>query len=256
MMRPASGSRGKRTAPFAIIAAILVIAIAALAFAMMRDDGASASDSESEPAGARVSLAVLPIENNTGSAERAFLAEGMTRDIIAKLSRVQHIRIAPYSLSRGFATPAAAGSESLGVRYIVSGSLSEEGSNYRLRIDLTDTQSQTQVWSNGFIRPIEGFFDLQDQAVQEIATALFSEIEASEIQRVRSRDDFNLDVYELIQKAEDERYRYGREPGLRIVELARRTIRPRKPCLPPSSSSTRPAVFRSIASAISQRHAD
>ncbi|MEH6790807.1 winged helix-turn-helix domain-containing protein [Parasphingorhabdus sp.] len=221
---PAAGRRGKRTAPFAIIAAILVIAIAALAFAMMRNDDASAAGSESELADTQVSLAVLPIEYNTGSAERSFLAEGITRDIIAKLSRVQDIRIVPYSLARDFATEADAGNESLDVRYIVSGSLSEEGSNYRLRIDLTDRQTQTQIWSNGFTRPIEGFFDLQDQAIQEIATALFSEIEASEIQRVSSRDEFILDVYELIQRAEDERYRYGREPGLRIVELARRAI--------------------------------
>ncbi len=208
----------------AFLLAVVLAVLVALAYVISSNHGPAAAGSGGGDEDMQVSLAILPIENNTRASAMAFLAEGMTRDITARLSLVPDIRVAPYSSTRELADSTLDDIERLRVRYLVSGSLSEQGDDLLLRIDLTDTETQSQIWSKRFARPIEGFFDLQDQAVHEIATAVLAEIEASEIQRVRNRDDFDLDVYELIQKAEAERYRYGREPALRIVQLARRAI--------------------------------
>ncbi|WP_340588974.1 winged helix-turn-helix domain-containing protein [Erythrobacter alti] len=209
---------------YAVAIAAVFAVLALFSLAILRGDSLGASDAGTAMQDPRVSLAILPIENDSRSTERTFLAEGMTRDIISRLSRVPDMRITPYSSTRDILTSADSRVAELGARYLVSGSLSEQGDNFLLRIDLIDTESQTQIWSKRFTRPIGDFFELQDQAVQEIATAVLSEIEASEIARVRKRDTFDLNVYELVQKAEDERYRYGREPALRIVDLARRAL--------------------------------
>ncbi len=175
----------------------------------------------------RISLAVLPIESLSPFKERSFLIDGMTRDITAMLSRIPNARVAPYSSARALTGNNINGktaAEQLNVRYVISGTLTEQGDQQVLRVNLDDEKAGEQIWSKRFAEPLDKFFDLQEQVVQEIATSTLSEIEASEISQIRNKGDFNLTVYELIQKAKSERYVYGREAAMRVISYAERAL--------------------------------
>ena len=69
--------------------------------------------------------------------------------------------------------------------YLVTGSMSEADGRLIFRFALTDAASGTQVWSNKFDRPITELYELQDQVVQDLATSIFSEVQAFEIRSIK-----------------------------------------------------------------------
>ena len=212
---------------YAALSLGLVVALAALGAFLIGPGGGTDSGSRSPSNNSQPSIAVLPIESIAGAADRSFLAEGMTRDLTAALSRVSNARVAPYSSARllaGKAINGAQAAKDLNVQYIISGSLAQQGGQLVLRVDLTDTKARQQIWSKRFTEPLANFFDLQDHVVQEIATSIFSEIQASQIARLGEKDEFNLSVYELIQTAESERFTYGRAAAQRIISHLERAV--------------------------------
>ncbi|MBL0767195.1 winged helix-turn-helix domain-containing protein [Sphingopyxis sp. XHP0097] len=214
---PATGGWRKTAAIVVLFAAI----VAAIWFSMADDTGEAVARDEPE-----TSLAILPFENLTGTSQQAFLAEGMTRDLTSLLSRVPRLRVAPYSSARIFADDSrrAAAAEALGVRYIVSGSLTTQGDQLVLRVDLSDAASNQQVWSKRFVEPLTGFFDLQQDVIQAISTSVSSEIQAFEMRAVQDKGRFNLSVYELVQRARSRRYAYGREAAMMTIEDVQRAL--------------------------------
>ena len=209
---------------YAIGALMLLIGVVGLGYFFTTTTG---RESQSAADNSHLSLAVLPIESLGPLKDSAFLADGMTRDLTAMLSRVPNARVAPYSSTRvmvGESTDGKTAAEQLGVRYVISGSLTEQGGQLVLRMNLEDTKAGEQIWSKRFVQPLANFFDLQEQVIQEIATSIFSEIQASEMAELRNEDEFNLSVYELIQKAKSERYVYGRGAAMRVISDAERAL--------------------------------
>ena len=220
----ADTARAPRTRGLRIATAVLVL------FALVAAVLWSATRSTHGPAGKghkEISLAVLPFENLTENDQQAFLADGMTRDLTSLLSRVPNARVAPYSSARTFGSNrqnGGAAAEALDVRYIVSGSLTKQGDNLVLRVDLSDASAKKQVWSKRFSEPLTNFFDLQENVVQAVATSVSSEIQASEMEAIRNKDEFKLSVYELVQKARSRRYAYGRDTAMLTIDDAQRAL--------------------------------
>lgn len=216
--------RRGRFALYAIGVAALAFSLISLSVATTRRAPETPPEIESVfviPDKSFTSVAVLPIENLGSDQSRAFLADGMTRDLTARLSRVPNLRVAPYSSARVYTetkTNNAAAAAELDVQYVVSGSLTEQSNKLVLRIALVDETLGRQVWSKRFSRPLDAFFDLQEEVIQDIATSIFSEIQASQIVSIRAKEDFSFTVYELIQKAEAERTVYGKEAAQNIVK--------------------------------------
>ncbi len=230
---------------YAVIVLVVITSIAAVAFFLMSGPSTLSRESSFVPNDSTSSLAVLPIETLAGDGRRPFLAEGMTRDLTAALSRVPNARVSPFSSIRelgGTRIDTAQAARQLDVRYIVSGSMVEEGDRLVLRIDLSDAQAGQQIWSKRFTEPLDNFFELQDQVIQAISTSIFSEIKASQIAQLRNERDFNLSVYELVQKAESERSRYGREPAKKIMSYLERAVE-----IDPENYSARAALATQLA---------
>jgi TolB-like protein/Flp pilus assembly protein TadD len=100
----------------------------------------------------RIQLAVLPIENLTGSAQQDFLSEGLTEEFITLLRRLHPERLVVLGQSstakyRGaIRDPTAIGRE-LGVDYILEGKLGRAGNQLGLSLQLVQTKSNLMVWS-------------------------------------------------------------------------------------------------------------
>ncbi len=218
---------GTRRRLYGLIAAVCLVAGMVLVWQWQESYSRAETAAQIAIDRSRISMAVLPIESMDGIKERAFLADGMTRDLTAALSQVPNALVAPYSSTRllaGTKFNSRSPAKDLDVRYVISGAMSVEREQLILRIELTDMTDKRQIWSKRFIRPLDRFFELQEQVVREISTSIFSEIQASEIASVRSRDVFDLSVYELIQKAESERYAYGRESAGRITAYLKHAL--------------------------------
>jgi serine/threonine-protein kinase len=120
-------------------------------------------------------LAVLPFANNSGNPQDEYFSDGMTDELARALSRVPHMRIASRTSSyafKGKAAPAQQIGRTLNVAGLVEGTVRRSGNRLRITAQLTDAKSGLVVWTDGFERPADSVFEVQDELTNAIVTAL------------------------------------------------------------------------------------
>ena len=179
---------------------------------------------QEEAAADGLSVAVMPIEDMSPESGSGYLAQGMTRDLTALLSRVPRLRVAAYSSVTGRAGATAAEiAEAVNVRYVVSGTLTQRQDLIRLRMEMVDCRSHALVWSQRYDTGLDAFFDVQEDAILSISTAISSQVKVIDPSG-DGRGPFNPSAYELVQEAETLRLNYGRATAGHIVEKLGRVM--------------------------------
>lgn len=172
-------------------------------------------------------VAVLHFANASSGVGDAFLADGITRDLTMMLSRVPRLKVAAYTsairLQEGRDSLADI-SNTLDCRYVVSGSLSRAGPNFQLRVALMDAVDEAQVWAKRIDAPLTDFYRVQDRIILDISTSLASALQVSHVASISGRRPFQLNAYELVQRAEALRLKYNRDSALEIVDLLNRAL--------------------------------
>ncbi|MCY1745682.1 adenylate/guanylate cyclase domain-containing protein [Ensifer sp. SL37] len=92
----------------------------------------------------RPTVAVLPFENMSGDPEQVYFSDGISEDIITELSRFRELMVIARNSSfsfRGKNVDAREIGRSLGVRYLVEGSVRRAGERVRITAQLIDAGS-------------------------------------------------------------------------------------------------------------------
>ena len=125
------------------------------------------------------SVAVLPFLDLTeGMTEEPF-ADGMTEELIDKLSKVPGLRVpAPTSsfYFKGKQVSVADVAKALGVTYILDGSVRKSGKMVRVAARLVRADNGYIVWSETYDRPFDDLVMVQDDIAGEVTKALRSSI--------------------------------------------------------------------------------
>ncbi|MXP28259.1 hypothetical protein GRI58_05415 [Porphyrobacter algicida] len=172
-------------------------------------------------------VAVLPFRRQSAEEDDAFLADGLTRDLTMLLSRVPRLRVAAYSsaqTAREGRDRVPAISDQLGVRYLVSGSLARQGDNFQLRVALMDGVDDAQLWAQRIDARLDQFYSVQDKIVLDVSTSLSSALHLSHSVALRGRRPFQLNAYELVQRAEALRLDYNSQTAHQIVTLLEQAL--------------------------------
>ncbi len=168
------------------------------------------------------SVAVLPVVDVSAGSDGAFLADGLTRDLTTLLSRTPRFRVTPASSAARHSADAAsmaAVGQALHARYLVTGSLGRSGDTVRIRVELSDAAGSVLLWSEKYETNVDRFFEVQEEVVCSITTAIAAKVNVTQPLRVRRTGRFNLSAYERVQAAEALRLNYGRENAGKIVEM-------------------------------------
>jgi TolB-like protein len=141
-------------------------------------------------------LAVLPFENLTGDPDQDFVAEGISEDLIDRLSRLRWLPIIARSSS--FAVretdPKAAG-ELLGARYLLEGRMRKQAGANMLSASLVDCETGSTLWSNKLTLDATDAFG---ELLTGLTTALGAKIDQAEQSRALGKPQSDLNVRELI----------------------------------------------------------
>jgi TolB-like protein len=126
-------------------------------------------------------LAVLPLENLSGSPEQEFFADGLTEEMISQLGRLNPRRlgiIARTSSIQYKKTKKSVGeiAEELKVDYVLEGSVRQEGQRLRITAQLIEAQDQTHLWSASYDRDACDVLKVQFDVARQVGKALFSEL--------------------------------------------------------------------------------
>jgi serine/threonine protein kinase/tetratricopeptide (TPR) repeat protein len=148
-------------------------------------------------------IAVLPFDNVSGDPEVEYLSDGLTEDIINRLSRVPDLKViardSSYQYKDKPIDPQQVGRE-LGVQSILIGRVVQRGSSLSVTAELVDTRNRRQIWGERYERPARDIQALQGELAQQIATNLrlqFPDGEAAAIGKAYTR---NLSAYEAYLK--------------------------------------------------------
>jgi TolB-like protein/tetratricopeptide (TPR) repeat protein len=145
-------------------------------------------------------LAVLPFTNQTGDPDKDIFADGISEDMLDRLSRLRWLPIIARSSSFGFRgddfDPKAIG-EQLGVRYLLDGRLRAENGKMVLAASLTDTDTGHSVWSNKQV--IDAAVPtMLDDFLTGLTLTLGSKIDQQEQSRALRTPQSDLNVRDLI----------------------------------------------------------
>jgi adenylate cyclase len=154
-------------------------------------------------AGGRPSIAVLPFKVLANDPRLAFLADGLAEDVIALLARVAGFDLIAPSSSFAFRNREADTgtiAKSLGVRYIVEGSLRAIGGTLRVSTQLIDAASARVLWSGRVEGRGDDTADLQDGIARGVMSELEPELTRAEIAHIRRLRPENVDAWGSYQQ--------------------------------------------------------
>jgi len=146
----------------------------------------------------KTSIAVLPFESLSADKEQEFFADAIAEDIIAGLSRIRWLFVMSRSSSfsyKGNSPDIRVASRELGVRYVLSGSVTKVGNRIRISCQLIDGQTGAQIWADHYDRELEDFFKIQDEITSMVVGAVGPELVDAETERVKATQVENLDAW-------------------------------------------------------------
>ena len=124
------------------------------------------------------SLAVLPFTNLDTNPDTAYFSDGITEEILHRLSTMRVLHVLASTSSFAFRdseeTPSSI-SDRLGVRYLLQGSVRRDGDYVRVTARLLD-ESGFQVWSDRFDRKMESIFVIQAEIAGTVSSQILNEI--------------------------------------------------------------------------------
>lgn len=150
------------------------------------------------------SIAVLALTNMNRDSDLDFIGDGITEDLITALSKIRSFKVISRESTfsyKGVAIDVREVARELGVRFVLEGSVRKAGNRVRVTVQLIDAETGAHVWAERYDREMEDIFDLQDEMVRVIASALEPELNAFERERAVSKPPDNLDAWELYQRA-------------------------------------------------------
>jgi TolB-like protein len=147
------------------------------------------------------SIAVLPLENLSEDKQNAFLADGVQDDIRTALAKVADLKV----INRTSVNTYAAGTrrnlreiaQTLGVAFVLEGSVLQSGEKVRMAVRLTDARSGTPAWEENYERDLADVFTIQRDIVQQIISQLQATVSPKEKAAIDERPTKDLIAYGL-----------------------------------------------------------
>ena len=132
------------------------------------------------PVAAQHSVAVLPFLDLTSeSMDQEYFADGMTEELIDRLSKIPGMRVAPPTSSFYFKNKKLSVSDiakALRVAYVLDGSLRQSGPTIRVAARLVRADNGFVAWSETYDRQSNDVLKVQDDIAGEVAKALQREL--------------------------------------------------------------------------------
>jgi TolB-like protein len=164
-----------------------------------------------------LSVAVLPFEDLSPSADQAWLASGIAGEILDQLAGISELRVISRSSVFALDDSSLTGpeiAERLGVGKIVEGSILSADGRIRVSVRLVEGAGGVQIWQGNFDGTLDDVIGVQD----EVATAIVRELEPRLTASLPAPPDVSFEAYQDYVRA-----RYfleGRNPreGLALLE--------------------------------------
>jgi len=152
-------------------------------------------------AAARIgSLAVKPLDNFSGDATKQYFADGMTDELINKLSQIGALkRVISRSTMMKYKQSPKSSSEiarELSVEAVVEGSVVLAGDQARISVQLIEAATDKNLWTESYTRSVANIVNLQNEVALAIANAIELKLTPGEKARLTRARVVNPQAYD------------------------------------------------------------
>jgi TolB-like protein len=145
------------------------------------------------------SVAVLPFENLSSEPDVDWFAEGLTEEVLDRLTRVPDLHVASRLssldlLQSGRSLPDAA--HAVGVANVLEGTVRRANGRVRVTVQLIRAKDGFQIWSQNYDRPAEDIISIQEDIAFEIASALQTVMDPEKLDAMVKVGTRSVEAYE------------------------------------------------------------
>jgi TolB-like protein/DNA-binding winged helix-turn-helix (wHTH) protein/Flp pilus assembly protein TadD len=171
----------------------LLLLVAAVAYILARSNSAHAK------APKITSLAVLPLKNLSGDPAQEYFADGMTEEVIGRLSMIRGLRVISRTSMMQFKDTRLSAPEiarKVGVDALVEGSVMREGNRIRFHAQLIRASTDEHFWSESYDRELGDALTLESEVAQSIAQRVEVTVSGEERARIVAARPVSPGAYE------------------------------------------------------------
>lgn len=172
------------------------------------------------------SVAILPFAHLGQDPGQEYFVKGLVDDIAVALGRETWLFVV--------ASPWASAAESegldlrtlgssLGVHYVLKGSVRVEGEECLIVVQLLDASRGTHVWSGRFRDRMDNLFDVQERLTTKVAATIAPALMSFEVERARHQPTGSLSAFHLYLRALP-LFRASKEKNQEALDLLSRAI--------------------------------
>ncbi|HRH45159.1 MAG TPA: tetratricopeptide repeat protein [Pyrinomonadaceae bacterium] len=169
-------------------------------------------------------MAILPFKNETGNPENDFLCDGLSDNLINRLSYLPEVQVIPRSTSFKFKgkeiAPKQAGTE-MKVETVLSGKLNKHNDNVEIYLELVNVADGSKIWSSQYNHKDLELIALQNQMASDLATQFKK---GGEDQTLSKSFTENPKAFELYLKGEFERQKSTPEGTRKAIEFYKQAL--------------------------------
>jgi non-specific serine/threonine protein kinase len=151
------------------------------------------------------SVAVLPFVDMSPQKDQEYFCDGMTEDLINRLSKVQQLRVPARTsvfVFKGRTQDIKDIGEQLKVQAVLEGSVQKSGDRLRITAQLINIADGYHLWSEKYDRGLKDIFTIQDDISSAIVNALKLKLMPKEIEKISERPIDDVKAYDCFLKAE------------------------------------------------------
>jgi transcriptional activator of cad operon len=178
---PAPSASGWRIIVLASVAAAVTTAL--VAGLWMRSAAPKDTEASARPAEPHTSIAVLPFLDLTDEMNHEIFVDGMTEELVDKLSKIPGLRVPPARSSLSFKGKDATIRDiatSLGTTYVLDGSVRQSGTALRVAARLVRADSGFVVWSDTYDRSSGDLVAIENDIATEVARSLKASVDGGQ----------------------------------------------------------------------------
>jgi TolB-like protein/Tfp pilus assembly protein PilF len=172
------------------------------------------------------SLAVLPLQNLSQDPAQEYFADGMTDELIARLSKISALRVISRTSAmryKGSKKSLPEIARDLQVDAVVEGSVLREGDSVRINARLIDA-TERQMWSESYDRELRDILSIQSDVASSIAREIRVKVAPEESSQLASKEPVDPEAYQLYLQGRVAYSRFTPESLAEAVEYFNRAI--------------------------------
>jgi len=149
------------------------------------------------------SIAVLPFEDLSTEQDQSFFCEGMTEDLITKLTTIEDLKVIsrPSIMHyKGTQKDIRTVGKELNVNTILEGRIQKEANRLRITVQLINVEDGSHLWAERYDRELASLFVIQDEISRAVVNALRIELGVDQEYMMAKRHTEDHKAHELYLK--------------------------------------------------------